>query len=171
MSFRLSVDSVYSKQTLGLPEFPGTSPDHPGISRRPGGNVTKKSRGYPRQYYIPDPPRRGYPRPPGTSRAASGISPAARGYPQPRRGYPRRAARRALDRLLAPRKAQAVAAAEGVAAVEEVLQAEPLGVHGVALSIILVKKLRQVRPARNKEPGEWAHGGGAGGRGRARARG
>ena len=45
-----------------------------------------------------------------------------------------------------------------MAAVEEVLQAEALGVHRVALRIILVKELRQVRPARNRERGEWVRG-------------
>ena len=45
-----------------------------------------------------------------------------------------------------------------MAAVEEVLQAEALGVHRVALRIILVKELRQVRPAHNRERGEWVSG-------------
>ena len=36
-----------------------SSRGHPRTTRgypRPGGNVTKKSRGYPRHYYVPDPP-------------------------------------------------------------------------------------------------------------------
>ena len=39
-----------------------------------------------------------------------------------------------------------------MAAVEEVLQAEALGVHRVALRIILVKELRQVRPLGSVRP-------------------
>ena len=65
-----------------------SSRGHPRTTRgypRPGGNVTKKGRGYPREYYVPDPPT-------GISPAAgdipgrvgdipgrSGISPAASG--------------------------------------------------------------------------------------------
>ena len=74
MSFRLSVDSVYSKLTLGLPEFPGTSPDHPGISPAGRERYQKKSG-------ISPPPL--YPRPP------DGDIPGRRGHPGPRRGYPR----------------------------------------------------------------------------------
>ena len=39
-----------------------------------------------------------------------------------------------------------------MAAVEEVLEAEALGVHRVALRIILVKELRQVRPLGSVRP-------------------
>ena len=82
-----------------------SSRGHPRTTRgypRPGGNVTKKNRGYPRHPYIPDPPT-------GISPAAgdipgrvgdipgrSGTSPAASGM---ERGHPRPVAGGIPDRL------------------------------------------------------------------------
>ena len=63
---------------LGLPvtgDVPGPPGDIPGRA----GTFPKKVGDIPASIMSPT-PRRGYPRPPGTSRAASGISPAARGY-------------------------------------------------------------------------------------------
>ena len=79
---------------LGLFFRAASSRGHPRTTRgypRPGGNVTKKSRGYPRHPYIPDPP--------------TGISPAAGDIPgrvgdvPARRGHPRPVAGGIPDRL------------------------------------------------------------------------
>ena len=80
-----------------------SSRGHPRTTRgypRPGGNVTKKGRGYPRDHYVPDPPtvispaagdipgpRRGHPGPPGdVPGRASGMSPTSGDIPSPWRG-------------------------------------------------------------------------------------
>ena len=91
-----------------------SSRGHPRTTRgypRPGGNVTKKGRGYPRDHYVPDPPTvispaaGDIPGRVGDIPGRSGISPAASrgcprragtspafgaGHPRPARGYSRR---------------------------------------------------------------------------------
>ena len=84
----------------------------PGDSAGPPGDIPGRAGTFPKKIGniaaipISRTPRRGYPRPPGTSRAASGTSPAARGCPRPRvgdvpdeRGHPQPVAGGIPDRL------------------------------------------------------------------------
>ena len=76
---------------LRLP-VPGDIPGPPGDIPGRAGTLPKKVGDIPATLLCPRPPGRGYPRPPGTSRAASGISPRRSGIsPAASRGCPRRA--------------------------------------------------------------------------------